>query len=243
MFAWEIRDRLIEDNVCDKQSAPSVSSISRILRNKIGNIFYSKHDDDDETETTPKRNKRKPKKTTSSSPESTVSTSEKVIFVQFPKDFQHFWNKWLLRGRVMHINLVLFINNCTSGYFNAPKILKILPKFCVTLFLVRNNIKFKSKWPQFINENAAYQKFATAENRSNQKWNWFIFTTRWRNKSLAFSNCKYASDDTTNFGGNGKSHDKSCDEFTDESSLLSVFSATSISVSIVPELQLLQSTR
>ena len=147
MFAWEIRDRLIEDNVCDKQSAPSVSSISRILRNKIGNIFYSKHDDDDETETTPKRNKRKPKKTTSSSPESTVSTSEKVIFVQFPKVFQHLWNKWSLRGQVMHINLVLFINNCTSGYFNAPKILKILPKFCVTLFLVRNNIKFKSKWP------------------------------------------------------------------------------------------------
>ena len=90
MFAWEIRDRLIEDNVCDKQSAPSVSSISRILRNKIGNIFYSKHDDDDETETTPKRNKRKPKKTTSSSPESTVSTSEKVIFVQFLKDFHIF---------------------------------------------------------------------------------------------------------------------------------------------------------
>ena len=82
MFAWEIRDRLIEDNVCDKQSAPSVSSISRILRNKIGNIFYSKHDDDDETETTPKRNKRKPKRK-SSSPESIVSTSEKVIFVGF----------------------------------------------------------------------------------------------------------------------------------------------------------------
>ena len=97
MFAWEIRDRLIEDNVCDKQSAPSVSSISRILRNKIGNIFYSKHDDDDETETTPKRNKRKPKKTTSSSPESTVSTSEKVIFVRFLKDFQSCRNKWLLR--------------------------------------------------------------------------------------------------------------------------------------------------
>ena len=234
MFAWEIRDRLIEDNVCDKQSAPSVSSISRILRNKIGNIFYSKHDDDDETETTPKRNKRKPKKTTSSSPESTVSTSEKVIFVQFPKDFKHFWNKWLFCGWVIHINLVLFINNCTSGYFNAPKILKNLPKFCVTLFSVRNNIKFKSKWSKFINKNAAYQKFATAESGSHKKWNRFIFTTGWRNKSFAFSNSKYASDDTTNFGGNGKSHDKSCDKFTDEPSLLSVFSATSLSVSIVP---------
>ena len=58
MFAWEIRDRLIEDNVCDKQTAPSVSSISRILRNKIGNIFYSSHKDDEENETTKSGSKR-----------------------------------------------------------------------------------------------------------------------------------------------------------------------------------------
>nr|XP_046229493.1 paired box protein Pax-1 isoform X2 [Scatophagus argus]XP_046229494.1 paired box protein Pax-1 isoform X2 [Scatophagus argus] len=36
MFAWEIRDRLLSDGVCDKYNLPSVSSISRILRNKIG---------------------------------------------------------------------------------------------------------------------------------------------------------------------------------------------------------------
>ncbi|TMS33954.1 hypothetical protein L596_001632 [Steinernema carpocapsae] len=35
MFAWEIKDRLIEDKVCDKYNVPSVSSISRILRNKF----------------------------------------------------------------------------------------------------------------------------------------------------------------------------------------------------------------
>lgn len=34
IFAWEIRDKLLTDGVCDKYNVPSVSSISRILRNK-----------------------------------------------------------------------------------------------------------------------------------------------------------------------------------------------------------------
>nr|NP_001027652.1 Pax-2/5/8 [Ciona intestinalis]BAC41498.1 Pax-2/5/8 [Ciona intestinalis] len=34
MFAWEIRDRLLSEGICDHDNVPSVSSINRIVRNK-----------------------------------------------------------------------------------------------------------------------------------------------------------------------------------------------------------------
>uniref|UniRef100_A0A8C1JLD6 Paired box 7b n=1 Tax=Cyprinus carpio TaxID=7962 RepID=A0A8C1JLD6_CYPCA len=34
MFSWEIRDKLLKDGVCDRSTVPSVSSISRVLREK-----------------------------------------------------------------------------------------------------------------------------------------------------------------------------------------------------------------
>ncbi|XP_070692506.1 paired box protein Pax-5-like [Pempheris klunzingeri] len=35
MFAWEIQDRLLLERVCDRDSVPSISSINRIIRNKV----------------------------------------------------------------------------------------------------------------------------------------------------------------------------------------------------------------
>lgn len=35
MFAWEIREKLLTERVCDVDNVPSVSSINRIVRNKV----------------------------------------------------------------------------------------------------------------------------------------------------------------------------------------------------------------
>ena len=35
IFSWEIRDRLLKEGICDRTTAPSVSSISRVLRSHL----------------------------------------------------------------------------------------------------------------------------------------------------------------------------------------------------------------
>ena len=42
MFAWEIRERLLSDHICGIESVPSVSSINRIVRNRLGSGSMSK---------------------------------------------------------------------------------------------------------------------------------------------------------------------------------------------------------
>ncbi|CAJ0937177.1 unnamed protein product, partial [Mesorhabditis belari] len=41
MFAWEIRERLLREGICDAENVPSVSSINRIVRNKGGHSTSS----------------------------------------------------------------------------------------------------------------------------------------------------------------------------------------------------------
>ncbi|XP_070574883.1 paired box protein Pax-2-A-like [Ptychodera flava] len=38
MFAWEIRECLLDDGICSKENLPSVSSINRILRNSTSSV-------------------------------------------------------------------------------------------------------------------------------------------------------------------------------------------------------------
>ncbi|TRY55504.1 hypothetical protein DNTS_004149 [Danionella cerebrum] len=40
MFAWEIRDRLLAESICDHETVPSVSSINRIIRTKVQQPFH-----------------------------------------------------------------------------------------------------------------------------------------------------------------------------------------------------------
>lgn len=40
MYSWEIRDRLLSDNICQHDNVPSVSSINRIIRTKLNNKEY-----------------------------------------------------------------------------------------------------------------------------------------------------------------------------------------------------------
>ncbi|XP_053211888.1 paired box protein 1 homolog [Panonychus citri] len=42
LFAWEIRDKLLEEKICSKESLPSISSINRILRQSYGKHKPSK---------------------------------------------------------------------------------------------------------------------------------------------------------------------------------------------------------
>lgn len=66
LYSWEIRNKLIEEGLCDKNTAPSVSCISRMLRGKSGSADGRNHSindilganmgtsgDDSETESEP----------------------------------------------------------------------------------------------------------------------------------------------------------------------------------------------
>lgn len=48
IFSWEIRERLLKEGVCDDATAPSVSSISRLLRGKRSRSTDEEDGDDDD---------------------------------------------------------------------------------------------------------------------------------------------------------------------------------------------------
>ncbi|XP_033117625.1 paired box protein Pax-2-like isoform X2 [Anneissia japonica] len=93
MFAWEIRDRLVVEGICSKDSLPSVSSINRILRNSMSNDEKNENVEKDcksveikkeskETEDDVKHEEHHP-----SSIESTTTTEEKKPNSKVTKSF------------------------------------------------------------------------------------------------------------------------------------------------------------
>lgn len=62
IFSWEIREKLISEGICDKNTAPSVSSISRLIKGRRDDSERRNHsidgilggtDDDTDTESEP----------------------------------------------------------------------------------------------------------------------------------------------------------------------------------------------
>ncbi len=78
IFAWEIRDKLLQEGICDKYNVPSVSSISRILRNKIGPLSQPTEsytdDQDDCDENDHESQDASPKENQQISPQLSAST-------------------------------------------------------------------------------------------------------------------------------------------------------------------------
>ncbi|XP_043114671.1 paired box protein Pax-3b isoform X3 [Puntigrus tetrazona] len=48
IFSWEIRDKLLKEGICDRNSAPSVSAISRIMRGRYGARGEEEEEEEDE---------------------------------------------------------------------------------------------------------------------------------------------------------------------------------------------------
>nr|ABI30248.1 PaxD2 [Nematostella vectensis] len=47
MFSWEVRDRLVKDNVCSRCTVPSLAAISQVLKNRIASTSSAASEDDD----------------------------------------------------------------------------------------------------------------------------------------------------------------------------------------------------
>lgn len=56
LFSWEVRDRLLKDNICTKATLPSLSAISQILKNKIAKETAARNQFPSE-ETVPRKRK------------------------------------------------------------------------------------------------------------------------------------------------------------------------------------------
>jgi hypothetical protein len=130
MFAWEIREKLLLDNICDKFNVPSVSSISRILRNKIGPLSQpcnetrnSEHSDSNSPRIVPSTSARIKHDLSPANTPLAISSSESICKIEPPtwssydqSSTPHHYHRYLYPSTFQHYT----IGNSENVFSNTP---------------------------------------------------------------------------------------------------------------------------
>uniref|UniRef100_A0AC35FVI0 Paired domain-containing protein n=1 Tax=Panagrolaimus sp. PS1159 TaxID=55785 RepID=A0AC35FVI0_9BILA len=127
MFAWEIREKLIQDGICEEDSAPSVSSINRIVRNRHHHHHHHNHNHHQPSPSNVSNNNNlsSPGSTSSQTSNGNNSETQKGII---PKEMKAATENIFTNYRVTHAALfgstnssnVVHSNDAAAAYWLSP---------------------------------------------------------------------------------------------------------------------------